>query len=84
MDDGLAHKIGYEPGTRQDWVHRGTGKTYGFKCKYISENWMSKFPNLDLRHDKNLTKNRWSPDEFHNRRNTEGWTETTVSEIPGW
>lgn len=46
------------------------------------ENWMSEFPNLDIRHDKNLTKSKWSPDEFRNKKYAKGWKES--NNIPGW
>jgi len=42
----------------------------------------SEFPNIDIRHDSNLTKNRWSKKDFRNQKNTEGWIE--VKEINGW
>lgn len=66
---------GYEPGT--------PGKTV-FKTQFNQETWMSPFPNLDIRHNHNLTKNRWSPDLFRDKKNCEGWTETTVDKLEGW
>jgi hypothetical protein len=66
---------GYEPGT--------PGKDI-FKIPFTQETRMSEFPNLDLRHDNNLTKNRWTPDLWRNKKNCEGWTETTVDKIKGW
>ncbi|MBI2009514.1 glycosyltransferase [Candidatus Saccharibacteria bacterium] len=67
--------MGFEPGThgRIEWQN-----------KYASESWLSQYPNIDIRHEKNLTPNRWSPNEFRNKKNTEGWKETTVDKIPGW
>lgn len=46
------------------------------------EAWKSAFPNVDIRHDNNMTKNRWSPKEFKNKKYTKGWKES--NEIPGW
>ena len=66
---------GYEPGT--------LGKDI-FKIPFNQKTWMSEYPNLDIRHDHNLTKNRWSPDLFRNKKNCEGWTETTLDKIKGW
>jgi glycosyltransferase involved in cell wall biosynthesis len=43
--------------------------------------WMSKEPNVDIRHDSNLTPNRWSKDQFKNQDNTLGWTE---GQCPEW
>jgi hypothetical protein len=64
--NGYDRNYGYEPGT-----HEGT-----------AESWQSEQPILDLRHDHNLTKNRWSKDEFRNKKNTAGWIEQ--DNIPGW
>ncbi len=66
---------GYEPGT--------PGKTV-FKTLYTQETWMSQYPNIDIRHDHNLTLNRWSKTLFRDKKNCEGWTEKKVSELPGW
>jgi hypothetical protein len=44
--------------------------------------WESESPNIDIRHDKNLTKNRWAKEEFKNHKYTEGWTETDI--VVGW
>lgn len=45
------------------------------------ETWESALPNVDIRHDNNLTANRWSKEEFRNQENTIGWTE---GECPEW
>lgn len=73
--DSWKNNWGYEPGT--------PGKNI-FKIPFKQETWMSEFPNLDIRHDHNLTMNRWSPDLFRDKKNCEGWTETTVDKIKGW
>ena len=46
------------------------------------ELWNSEFPNLDIRHDKNLTANRWSQDKFRDKNSCLGWT--MADEVPGW
>jgi len=46
-------------------------------------NWQSRYPNLDIRHGKNMTKSKWSPGEFRNKRYAKGWQETD-GELPGW
>lgn len=66
---------GYEPGTPGKHI---------FKTQYKQETYKSLYPNLDIRHDKNLTLNRWSIDKFRDKKNAEGWTESHVSKIPGW
>ena len=58
----------YEPG-------RKTGP-------YGTHNWLSRYPNLDIRHDKTITKSKWSPDEFRNPKYAKGWREFSVA--PGW
>lgn len=70
---GWNRNYGYEPGTNS-W-----SKSID---PHGAETWMSPFPNLDLRHGHNLSKTRWSPSEFRDKRTCEGWTES--DEIPGW
>jgi hypothetical protein len=70
---GFSRKMGFEPGTH------GRGERVD---DYKSENWESEYPNIDIRHDKNLTPSRWSPDQFRNKRYTKGWQEN--DELPGW
>ena len=48
----------------------------------LVENWQSEFANLDIRHDKTLTKSKWSPAEFRNQRYAQGWAETDI--VAGW
>ena len=65
--------MGFEPGTnnRAERVD-----------DYKSEVWMSKVPNIDIRHDMNLTQTRWNKEQFRNQRYTKGWTE--ADGVPGW
>ena len=58
----------YEPGPK-------TGRSTAI-------NWMSAYPNLDIRHSNTLTGSKWSPDEFRNKMYAQGWKE--ASEVPGW
>ena len=46
------------------------------------ETWQSEFPNVDIRHGNNLTKSRWTKEEFRNKKYTKGWKESKT--IPGW
>ena len=66
---------GYEPGTPGKHI---------FKIPFTQKTWMSKYPNLDIRHSNNLSMNRWVPSLFRNKKNCEGWTEKQVNEIDGW
>lgn len=59
----------YEPGGRD-------------VAKY--EQWQSEYPNIDIRHDNNLTKSKWSPDDFRDKSTCINWQETTLNQIPGW
>lgn len=74
-NDGFSKYMGFEPGLHS--VKRGVDN-------YSVGSWESKFPNVDIRHGKNLTKSRWSPNEFHNKKNAAGWLESDISHIPGW
>lgn len=70
---GYDRRMGFEPGT-----HNRAERVDDYK----SESWMSLFPNIDIRHDKNLTPSRWKKEQFRNQRYTKGWKE--VDSIDGW
>ena len=72
--EGFSRSNGYEPGTR----HLPNGYD-----NHNAEGWSSPFPNLDIRHSKNLTKTHWTIDSFRNPKYAKGWQETDA-EIPGW
>lgn len=59
----------YEPGGRDP-------------SKY--EVWNSEYPNIDIRHDNNLTKSHRSVDEFRDKSTAKGWKEYQIDQIPGW
>ena len=67
---------GYEPGTRS--LRLG-----GFSNDR-SEGWQSEFPNIDVRHDKNLSASKWKPEEFKSQRSCRNWKESTIDKIEGW
>jgi hypothetical protein len=71
--DGYSNAIGYEPGT-----HNRPEKIDDYKAA----SWISEFPNVDIRHDKNFSSTRWRKDQFRNQRYTDGWIES--DSIPGW
>lgn len=77
--DGLFNKyvreMGFEPGT-----HNRAERVDDF----TSEGYISSLPNVDLRHDKNLTASRWTPEQFKNQKYTRGWTESENYSIDGW
>jgi hypothetical protein len=59
----------YEPGGRN-------------KSQY--EVWNSAYPNIDVRHDNNLTKSHRSPNDFKDKSTCVNWQEGTIETIPGW
>lgn len=71
--DRYVRKMGFEPGThnRAERVDDLQSKSYE-----------STLPNVDIRHDGNATRSKWSPDQYRNKRYAEGWQET--HNIPGW
>lgn len=71
--DGFSRAMGFEPGT-----HGRPERVDDLK----SDEWRSEYPNVDIRHDQNLTESRWSQDQFRSQRNCRGWTE--AERIPGW
>jgi hypothetical protein len=66
-------EMGFEPGT-----HNRAERVDNFKA----ESWESELPNVDIRHETNLTPSRWNKDQFRNQKYTKGWKEGY--EIPGW
>lgn len=70
---GFTRAMGFEPGT-----HNRTERV----DDYTAETWMSAVPNIDIRHETNLTESRWHKSEFRNQKYTEGWVEGDT--VPGW
>ena len=71
--EGFHQAMGFEPGS-----HNRPERIDDIKA----ESWRSTWPNIDLRHDKNTTPSRWSPDEFRDKKNCENWQEN--DNVPGW
>jgi hypothetical protein len=74
--EGWHSNMGYEPGTKL-LIHNGFSDLR-------AESWQSEYPNIDIRHENNMTASRWKPEEFIHQKNTVGWTESTLDKIPGW
>ena len=70
------HNGGFEPGTRS--IKRG-----GFSDSK-SDHFHSAFPNIDIRHDNNLSASKWKPEDFKSFRSCRNWEEATVENIKGW
>jgi hypothetical protein len=71
--DGFSNKMGFEPGS-----HHRKERIDDLE----SDVWSSEYPNIDLKHGKNLTPARWKQSEFRDQKNCRDWVE--ASEIPGW
>lgn len=55
-----------------------------YEPKENTENYMSEFPNIDIRHDSNTTKSKWSPQDFRNKKYAKGWKEDLITNLKGW
>jgi hypothetical protein len=67
------HHNGYEPGTRS--IKRG-----GFSDNKAAR-WRSAEPNIDIRHEGNLTASRWSQSEFNDKSTCQNWKESTIDQL---
>ena len=72
-EKGFSRGMGFEPGT-----HRRSERVDDLQ----SDSWVAKYPNLDIKHGKNLTPARWRQDQFRDQRNCRGWQE--ADEVPYW
>lgn len=70
---GFSRKMGFEPGS-----HGRAERVDDIG----SESLLSAFPNLDLRHESNLTETRWKREQFRDQRNCQNWQESDT--VPGW
>lgn len=76
IKDGVSIRaMGFEPGS-----HHRKERIDDFKSEYYK----AEFPSLDIRHDSNLTANRWRKDQFRSQRNCPNWQEKKVWELEGW
>lgn len=48
----------------------------------LRENYLSAVANICIRHDKNLTRSKWSVSDFRNKEYAIGWKE--ADHVPGW
>ena len=66
-------EMGFEPGTH--------GRIREFS-HLKSERWESKYPNVDIRRGKAVTRSKWKPEDYRNKRFAKGWQESDT--ILGW
>lgn len=71
--EGFSRSMGFEPGCH----HLPNGVD-----NLLAREWMSEVPNVDIRHDKNLTWSRFKPEQYRSQRSIRGWK--LVDEVPGW
>ena len=50
----------------------------------IKENYQSETPNICIRHNANLTRSKWSVNDFRNKKYAKGWKEADLDKIPYW
>jgi len=67
------HRLGFEPGT-----HNRPERIDNLGCKDYRSEW----PNVDIKHGHNLTRNRWKIEEFRDKSVSKSWKE--AEEIPYW
>ena len=48
------------------------------------EGWRSEFPCIDIRHNKNLTFNKWKLEHFRKRETAVNFKRSTIDKIDGW
>lgn len=68
-----ARVMGFEPGKKV--------KNGGFSEEKIAE-WKSEFPNIDIRHNHNMTDAKSKPSEFNVIPT--GWKESNIDKLEGW
>ena len=78
----LGNSQEYRKFIRQQGFELGTHNRGERIDDYKSEAWMSKYPNIDIRHDNNLTPSRWKQGQFRNQKFCQGWLEQ--DNVPGW
>ncbi len=49
-----------------------------------SGHWRAPFPSIDIRHQRNLTYNKWGLEHFRKKETATNFEESTVDKIPGW
>ena len=49
-----------------------------------SESWQAEFPSIDIRHNHNLTYNKWGLEHFRKKETAVNFQESSVDKIPGW
>lgn len=48
------------------------------------ETWRAEYPHIDIRHERNLTYNKWKLDHFRKKDTAVSFETSTIDKIPGW
>lgn len=48
------------------------------------ESWWAEYPSIDIRHDKNLTYNKWRLSHFRDKSTAVNFQSSTIDNIEGW
>lgn len=48
------------------------------------ETWWAKYPSIDIRHETNLTYNKWKLEHFRKKETAVNFKTSTINQIPGW
>ena len=70
---GYGSGMGFEPGSHNDpkqhgYRERGSIPPEAYIDDIMAESWKSIEPNVDLKHGKNLSKNKWSLNDFRDKK----------------
>lgn len=74
LAEGFSRKMGFEPMTHKRII---------WKHMYRADSWKSERPNIDIRHDGNLTSTRWYKSQFRNQKLLKNWKKNKLK-IYGW
>jgi hypothetical protein len=80
------HLLAFYRNRVKELEENGVDKSYepGRRDKSLYKTWESEFPNIDIRHESNLTRGKWSKDDFKDKSTCIDWKETTIDKIEGW
>lgn len=80
------HLIDFYTKRIKDIEKNGFNRSYepGGRDASQYEVWNSEYPNIDYRHENNITRSHRSPDDFRDKSGCVNWQEGTIESIPGW
>ena len=86
---GYNHSMGFEPGSHNDKetiLTRDKSKIPEdvYVDDILREEWKSKYPNVDFRTGANLSKSKWTLNDFRDKTTAKNFKISSVDNIPGW